>query len=607
MKQFVVDFETYYSKADGIGVTDQGILNYARTQDAYMVSVVGHNSEWVGTIAEARQQFPDSFWADPGNEFWAANANFDETFARKYWPVHPAGWQCLLDLAAGQQLPKSVGDVARVVLNHKVDKSLRAGMNGVRYETLPEDQKKGLVEYCLNDAKIEWELLKKLRPISTTEKRVAAHTRMTNLRGIMVDYDLIQRDRERLLAYRDDYEKRIPWRDDYAMTGRKGLAVWAQAEGVTLPESLAKGDDECLEMASKDPKLAAMLDILRKYKKANSLLEKIRAIVDRTTPDSVMPMELRYCGARHTRRWSSAGVNIQNLDKAPFTLDDTGYSIWPRKWLIARPGKIFLMPDFAQIEPRALAWATRNTELLDLVRKGFVIYEAAARIAGLWSGDVPLKKGNPALYTAMKPREIGLGYRMGAQRYMETAASYGIKMDLEQAEKEKTEWRARNPKIVQFWAQMDRELRTSLMKDRILDIQMPTGDHMKLFHLTSWVKKVLNEDTGKTEMRSSISGASVYGDPYGHDSLRANIHGGTITENICQRLSRDITAEKVLALEDAGLPVVFHSHDEAIMEVDMGRQAEAEAAATEIMTTSPAWCPDLPIGIDCKFSPHYTK
>ena len=69
----------------------------------------------------------------------------------------------------------------------------------------------------------------------------------------------------------------------------------------------------------------------------------------------------------------------------------------------------------------------------------------------------------------------------------------------------------------------------------------------------------------------------------------------------------EVTAEKVLALEDAGLPVVFHSHDEAIMEVDMGRQAEAEAAATEIMTTSPAWCPDLPIGIDCKFSPHYTK
>src|SRR4051812_35924901 len=126
----VCDFETFYSKKDGISVTDLGVPNYVEKADAYMVSIVDEETEFCGTIEQARATFGDYFWSDPRRQFIAANSNFDQAWSEKYFPKSPNDWKCVLDIGVGNQCPRDLANLSRVVLNQPVDKSLRDSMDG---------------------------------------------------------------------------------------------------------------------------------------------------------------------------------------------------------------------------------------------------------------------------------------------------------------------------------------------------------------------------------------------------------------------------------------------------------------------------------------------
>jgi hypothetical protein len=53
------------------------------------------------------------------------------------------------------------------------------------------------------------------------------------------------------------------------------------------------------------------------------------------------------------------------------------------------------------------------------------------------------------------------------------------------------------------------------------------------------------------------------------------LHGGLLVENAVQAIARDILAEAILRIEDAGLRIVLHVHDEVVAEV---READADQA-----------------------------
>jgi DNA polymerase len=72
-------------------------------------------------------------------------------------------------------------------------------------------------------------------------------------------------------------------------------------------------------------------------------------------------------------------------------------------------------------------------------------------------------------------------------------------------------------------------------------------------------------------------------------------------------MARDVMAESVLRLEDAGLPVIFHAHDEVVVEVDVGNKEEARKEAEHLMSIAPAWAEGLPLAVEGDFSETYTK
>lgn len=601
MKKVVVDFESYYSKKDGISVTTQGNANYFAASDAYLVSIVSDDIEFCGTIEQAREQFPESFWSDPNIQFAAANANFDQGWAEKYgWETaHP--WHCILDHAKFHQLPDSLPGVSKVVLGKKVDKTLRDEMDGVDFWTLPEEKQQALVEYCLTDSVEEKKIWDRLPPMSPVEEKIAAYTRMTNNRGVYVNSDLVEEDKTRLHKMRFDAFNTIPWHATDKPLSYTALSKWCGKMGIPVPASTAKNDEECSDLMSDHPALNEVLSTMRAFRKTNTIVKKADSLLARLRPDSTLPLELLYCGARHTRRWSSRGFNIQNLDREPLKVGDT--DVWTRRWITPRPGKVFLILDFAQIEPRCLNWLVGNDELINAMRSGFGIYEAHARLTMGWKGG-KLKDEDPNLYKLAKARVIGAGYGCGANTFVSVAkAQAQLDISLSEARAAVDGYRKSNPRVTQLWKRFDSIIRQGLLdKEKAIALELPTGDLLHHFHLQTYLKTFPDGRKGSATKSFTIKG------DFGHDSIQSNLWGGVLTENFIQRMARDLMVEAILNLEAAGLPVLFSSHDEVIIEVDDdASKTDAEKTALEIMRTPPEWAPGLPLEVEGGFERHYTK
>lgn len=63
--------------------------------------------------------------------------------------------------------------------------------------------------------------------------------------------------------------------------------------------------------------------------------------------------------------------------------------------------------------------------------------------------------------------------------------------------------------------------------------------------------------------------------------------------NCTQAIARDILAEAMARIEDHGLEIVAHVHDEVIIEAPKGKYTVDEVC--KLMSENPAWCKDLPM------------
>ena len=73
-------------------------------------------------------------------------------------------------------------------------------------------------------------------------------------------------------------------------------------------------------------------------------------------------------------------------------------------------------------------------------------------------------------------------------------------------------------------------------------------------------------------------------------------NGSFLVHNCVQAIARDCLACAVERLETAGLPVVFHIHDEVVIETDAA-SADLDAVV-KIMAEPMPWAIDLPLGAD---------
>lgn len=605
MKHIEIDFESYYD--DDISVSVQGLKNYVRDSYAYLVSVTTEEFEFCGTPEEMPKVLGDSWFKDPGIQLWAANSNFDQAWFEKYFCRAANPWKCLLDRAAYSQFPRDVANVSRVLLKTRVDKTIRDEMKSVHYKDLPEARQQEVSDYCLNDATTERKMRLMLPEMSPVEDAVAAHTRMCNRRGVHIDVAKVERDKTYLERIHFDAHKLIPWtKDGSAPLSYTAFADYCAARGSKPPHSLDKRDASCNAWIKENPELAKVLGAMRTYRGSNTKLEKLKTLQG-TICDGVMPLELLYCGARHTRRWSSRGFNVQNLDKessfvdimekwpefAGQDKDDIG--IFMREYLIPPPGCTFGLIDFSQIEPRCLNWIVGNESMLAAMHAGFEIYEAHAMAFHNWRGNPgTLKATNKKLRDVCKVENLGLGYGMGAEKFAVKAAEVGMDLTPAQAKTMVDAFRAGNPKVTAFWKYWDAKVKAAVRGgDHTLEIEMPSGDFLRHFNV-------------RAKAERKYESFSIRGD-FSQMSIINNLWGGPLTENVTQRMARDVMAESILKLEAAGFPVIFHAHDEVILALPIAGAEAALKEAEQIMSVPPAWAEGLPLGVEGFLSPHYTK
>lgn len=611
MKRFVVDFESYYSKKDEVSASTIGNTNYVTASYAYLVSIVGDGVKFVGSPAEARAEFKPEWWSDPEHIYFAANSNFDEAWADKEFPPTAYHWKCILDRGAPLQLPQNLAGLSLALTGEVVDKSLRDFMDGKHWSEIGPEKQKEVRDYCLQDSVKELELLNKLPEPSPLEDALAEHTRRINRTGIHIDVDRMEGDKTRLAEYRHRAFLGIPWRNDAKPLSMQALARYCESKGLPVPKSRAKTDEDTTELMDAHPGLADVIGAMRRFTQSNTMIRKIESVQARVTPAGTIPLELIYCGARHTRRWSCRGVNIQNLDREPIFISPEAKAayeaakharaadplagledrfVWSRHWLIPPPGKLFLSLDYAQIEPRCLHWVVGNEPLLQLIRAGFSVYEAHARMAKGWKGSAgTLKKEiDVKAYTRIKNEFLGLGYGMGAPKYSEYAD-----VDLPEAKATVLSFRRAYPKVQQLWNRFDEDIRRAALAKEDLGVQMETGEYLRHFGVRATLRRGYESWTIKSD--------------YTHGSHQPRLWGGTLTENVVQRMARDVLGEGILRLERAGFVIAFSAHDELVLVIDRDNKEDAKREAMRLMSIAPDWAPGLPLGVEGDFSERYSK
>ena len=165
-------------------------------------------------------------------------------------------------------------------------------------------------------------------------------------------------------------------------------------------------------------------------------------------------------------------------------------------------------------------------------------------------------------------------------------------------------WRRANPRIVQLWKDVHNAAiralreRTTVKLGRLkfiarkgfLFIELPSGRRL------TYAKAKLEAGDYGDQITYEGQGDKAY-------FTKQYTYGGKLVENIVQATARDLLAEALLRLEEAGLPVVFHVHDEAIVEAE-GIDIET---MNDLMAQAPDWADGLPLNSDGYVTKYYRK
>src|SRR5699024_8254626 len=124
----------------------------------------------------------------------------------------------------------------------------------------------------------------------------------------------------------------------------------------------------------------------------------------------------------------------------------------------------------------------------------------------------------------------------------------------------------------------------------MLFIELPSGRRLAY----PKPKMGLNRFGGESVMYEGIA--------MGNKWERIESYGGKFVENVVQAIARDILAEGMQRLVEAGYRIVMHVHDEVVLEVPIGESSVEEV--NNILSKQPEWADGLPLdadGFECHF------
>lgn len=504
--------------------------------------------------------------------------------------------------------------------------------NGMRTRNYPHHNPERwqlFKEYCCQDVVTEMEIERRLSaiPVPDFVQKEWETDLIINSRGVAVDMEMVEGALELGATVRNSLMTEAMQISGLNNPNSvKQLAAWLEEE--TGEEVAALRKDTVAKMLARDdnsPQVQRMLEIRQELGKTST--KKYDAIEVAVCPDGRVRGLLQFYGANRTGRWAGRLVQVQNLPRTytePLELArelvkgrnlnalKTIYGSIPdtlsqliRTAFIAPPGHILIDADFSAIEARVISWLAGEEWRLEVFRTHGKIYEASAsQMFG-----VPLeliKKGNPeyALRQKGKVAELALGYQ-GSTGALINMGALDMGIPEEDLPDIVTRWREANRRIRDLWYKMDaaavqiitqggavgvnnvivaREFNYEQGTD-CMTITLPSG--RKLYYIEPQI------------------GQNQWGNPsisyMGMDQTtkkwkRIETYGGKLVENCVQAIARDCLAQAIEHLEAAGLPVIFHIHDEVV--IDCPPNAATLEDVVKIIAKPIPWAPDLPLGAD---------
>ena len=571
---------------------------------------------------------------DPNILKIAYNAQFERVCLSKYlghW-LDPHQWRCTMVMAASLTLPGRLADVA--VALGTTEKKMEEGKDLIRYFSVPCKPTKangGRTRNRPGDAPEKWAVYKQYNaqdveterairkalekyPLPEREWAYYALDQQINDRGVRVDRLLVKQAMRVDQAFSEQAFQRAQELTGLENPGSVNqLKAWLADQNMPM-ESLAK---KLVQEKAKDAGgvVADLLNLRLELSKTS--VKKYEAIARCLCRDGRVHGLLQFYGASRTGRWAGRLVQAQNLPQnhlpdlnlaremvktgdeqlieilfgsVPNTLSEL-----IRTAFIPKDGCCFIVADFSAIEARVLAWLANEEWVLDEFRGKGKIYEAtASRMFHI--PQETIVKGHPNYEYRQKGKQAtlscGYGGGVGALKAM------GAKMPEEEMQPLVDAWRSANPNIVAFWGALDRAARTVIRKKtsvRVGKLILYWQDDKMFMRLPSG-RKLCYQSPHFTANRFGSDAIGYYAPSASGQMVVQETFGGKLAENATQAIARDILANALMTLEAHGYPVVFHIHDEAVIEMPIGEGSLEEAC--QLMAIAPDWAEGLPLRAD---------
>lgn len=646
MRELSIDIETYSSE----DLTKTGVYRYAEAPDfTILLFAYAFDDEEIKMIDLASAEtLPEEIVAaltNPAIIKTAYNANFERTCLAAYLhlPMPPEQWRCSAVAASELGLPQTLAGVAEVLgLQEQKDTRGKAlinyfskpckptKVNGGRTRNLPEhapDKWQIFKDYCIQDVAVERAIKKKIArfPMAAGEQKLWEVDQHILDCGVAADAVLAKNAIRYNETHKENCRQQLQ-----KITGLENVNSVAQLKrwiedrtGEKVP-SLNKKSLKVLRSTTSDDILKKVLHL--RTEMAKTSVAKYEAVQRSICKDGRVRGILQFYGANRTGRWAGRILQVQNLpqnhlqdldlarDLVCYGEYDIFSMLFPvsqtlseliRTVLVPSEGCRFIVSDFSAIEARVIAYLADETWKLRVFEEGGDIYCASA--SQMFKVPVVKHGINGHLRQKGKIAELALGYGGSTPALTSTGA---LEMGLTEEELPDLVdmWRNSNPAIVRFWrtvqdAAMDairgipRKIPHGISFIReagILFIGLPSGRRI------AYVKPEIgvNRFGSKSITYMGMNQTSK-------KWTRLETWGGKLVENIVQAFARDCLAETIVKLDAAGYRVVFHVHDEVILDEPKEYSSAKEIAA--LMGQPISWAPGLPLNADAYECNYYRK
>lgn len=526
----------------------------------------------------------------------------------------------------------------------------------------PEKQRR-LQQYCLQDIIVERKASKRMLTLAPKERALWQLDQKINAAGITVDVEAIE------AAFKLVESEKVRTNAEMQKITEGAVATCTAVQQIKnflefygIPSASLDKEavaEHLTERADLHPVARRVLELRAEAGKAAT--SKFAPMLTGAGSDHRLRGTYQFSGA-NTRRWSSRRIQLHNLKRPtmkPEIIDrvilaikqgmdaetlecffgKSAFSMLAecvRGFLIAPPGFDLMAADFNAIEARVLAWLAGQESTLEVFRRNLPIYKITAADIFNCAPD----KVTDEQRQVGKVANLALGYQGGVGALQKMAKGYRVKLapalpnlwtlasDEQRAQVEKHHkeagsryeiskeefiasdltkifWRAKNPAIVEYWAQAEHAAMMAVLNPGNV---FGPGEHLpavKYKKVGSFLWCLL--PSGGTmcypypEIRKIKTPWGAEKDALTYMSedaqskkwIRFATYGGSEVENITQSVARDVEADAMLRLDNAGYKIVLHTHDEIVCEV-----LESQGNLNEmsrIMAMAPEWAPDLPI------------